>query len=54
MLQINWKMNQDVKIVNKELPEGFYEFWDNFDSEAYEKYLDEKEKWRIEKMKKEN
>lgn len=54
MLKINRKMGQDVKIVNKELPEGFHEFWDNFDQEAYEKYLDEKEKWRIEKMKKEN
>lgn len=40
--------------VRERVPDGLYEFWDNFDFEAYEKYLDEKEKWRIEKMKKEN
>jgi len=49
-------MSQKIKIrlVNDKLPKGFNNFWDTFNKEAYDKYLEEKEKWRIEKMKKEN
>lgn len=43
-----------VKIVDKSLPKNFRQHWDNFSAKAYKKYLDEKEAFRIKKMKKEN
>lgn len=43
-----------IKIVNKSLPKGFRSHWDNFDAKAYKKYLEAKESWRLNKMKKEN
>ncbi len=47
-------MVQNIKIVNKELPKGFRQHWDNFNAKAYKKYLDAKEDWRIKKMKQQN
>ncbi len=44
----------NIKIVNKDLPKDFRKFWDNFSADAYKKYLQAKEKYRIEKMKKQN
>jgi hypothetical protein len=47
-------MDQNIKIVNKELPKGFRKYWDNFNAKAYKKYLKAKEDWRIKKMKQQN
>lgn len=44
----------NIRIVNKDLPKGFRKFWDNFNADAYRKYLKAKEDFRIEKMKKQN
>jgi len=39
-----------IKIVNKKLPNGFDEFWDNFDEKKYLDYLNAKKKYRIKKI----
>lgn len=36
-----------TKIVEKKLPEGFYDFWDRFNKDLYEKYLEKKKAHRI-------
>jgi len=39
-------------IINKTIPDGFKDFWDNFNLKLYEKYIKEKEKYILNKSKK--
>lgn len=47
-------MKIKLKIVDRSIPDGCISYWDNFNTNAYERYLEAKEAFRIKKMKQQN